>query len=354
MTQLTKTERRRAVATQAAQWLVTMQAGELSRQQSVEFVDWLRESPLHVAEMLHACRLHRDLSTFDRWHRIAAFDCETEGKVLSLLQPEPRAATDKAVPRPRLAIGLAVAASLGGVLLVASLMVTRFSESSWRTELGERREVTLADGSVLNLAPNSEVHARFQKNLRAISLERGEALFHVAKDASRPFIVKVSNTQVRAVGTVFNVAQSDRTISVTVVEGRVAVSGADVTAPSNASQHSVPLIANQQIVISPADHSSAVHAVRGELEVAWAAGQLVFDNEPVAEIVRRFNLYNKIQIKLADEHLAARRMGGMFRTTDPESFVAVLQSAGGVAVNRSNGVITIGSESGDAGPGATR
>ena len=353
MTQLTKTERRRAVATQAAQWLVILQAGELSRQQNVEFVDWLRESPLHVAEMLHACRLHRDLAAFDRWNRIAVFDGDAEGKVRSLLQAEQQT-NGKAVPRRRLGVGLAIAASLVGALLLGSLMIARFSESSWRTELGERREVTLADGSVLNLAPNSEVHARFQGNLRAISMERGEALFHVAKDASRPFIVKVSNTQVRAVGTVFNVAQSDRTISVTVVEGHVAVSGADVTAPPNASEHSVPLSANQQLVISPADHSSAVHAVRGELEVAWAAGQLVFDNEPVAEIARRFNLYNKIQIKLADQHLAERRMGGMFRTTDPESFVAVLQSAGGVAVNRSDGVITIGSESGDAGPGATR
>ena len=352
MTQLTKSERQRAAAHQAAQWLVTLQAGELPRQQNVEFVDWLRESPLHVAEMLHACRLHRDLAAFDRWNRVAAFEGDNESRVLSLLSPEQHPARN--VRPRRFGVGLAIAASCAGALVVGALVLGRFSESSWRTELGERREVTLTDGSVVALAPNSEVHARFQKNSRAISLVRGEALFHVAKDPGRPFIVTISNTQVRAVGTVFNVVQSDRAIAVTVVEGRVAVSGEDVTPPADTLEHSVPLSANQQLVISPTKHSSAVHSVRGELEVAWAAGQLVFQDEPVAEIVRRFNMYNKVQIQLADESLAQRRMGGMFRTTDPESFVAVLQSAGGVAVNRSNGVITIGSQANDSRFGTVR
>ena len=346
MTRLTRNERRLAAADQAAQWLVALQAAELSAQQKSEFIDWLRESPLHVSEMLQACRLHRDLGAFDRWNNIIAFEGEAQNKVLTLARRGRSADAAAAAPAPaprRRRRALAIAACLTGVLLVSPYLLNRLDESDWKTESGERREVILSDGSVVDLAPSSEVRARFQGDIRAISLKRGEALFHVAKDSSRPFIVQVENTRVRAVGTVFNVAQSEQGISVTVVEGRVSVSKKDVANAADTSADPTPLGADEQMVISAVDHSSRVRKVRGELEVAWAAGQLAFENEPVAEIVRRFNRYNKIQLRLADEHLGERRMSGMFRATDPESFVAVLQSAGGVAVDRSSsGVIIVG------------
>ena len=348
MTRLTQKERRLAAANQAAHWLLALQEAELSTQQKSEFIDWLRESPLHVSEMLHACRLQRDLAAFDRWTNINASVGQTEHKVLSLVRQShligAPAPTRRRKFAPAFAVAAcAVAACVAGAIVVVPYLANRLGESGWATELGERREVTLNDGSVVDLAPSSEVRARFENDMRVISLKRGEALFHVAKDPNRPFIVQVANTRVRAVGTVFNVAQSDQGVSVTVVEGRVSVSERGTANEAGRSEQSTPLGADEQMVISAADHSSRVRKVKGELEVAWAAGQLVFENEPVAEIVRRFNLYNKVQLQLADSHLGERRMGGMFRATDPESFVAFLQSAGGVAVNRSSsGVIVIG------------
>jgi transmembrane sensor len=343
VTRLTQKQRRLAAANQAAHWLVALQTVELPRQQKSEFIDWLRESPLHVSEMLHACRLQRDLGAFDRWNNINVSEGPTENKVLALVRQSRLSDTPAPGRRRRIASAFAIAACLAGALVVSSYLFNRFSESRWTTELGERREVTLSDGSVVDLAPSSEVRARFENNLRMISLKRGEALFHVAKDPNRPFIVQVANTRVRAVGTVFNVAQSDQGVSVTVVEGRVTVSEKGAPNGAGRSEQSTPLGADEQMVISAVDHSSKVRKVKGELEVAWAAGQLVFENEPVAEIVRRFNLYNKVQLQLADAHLGERRMGGMFRATDPESFVEFLQSAGGVAVNRSSsGVVVIG------------
>lgn len=340
MTRLTRNERRLVAADQAAHWLTALQAGELSPQQNSEFIDWLRDSPLHVSEMLQACRLHRDLTAFDRWNNIIAFEGRAQNQVLTLLPPD-RVAAKLAAPRRRRHV-LSIAACLAVTVLAAPYLFHRLGESDWKTDAGERREVTLSDDSVMDLAPSSEVRVRFQGNSRTIWLKRGEALFHVAKDPNRPFVVQVGNTRVRAVGTVFNVAEYDQGIAVTVVEGRVAVSAAGLANASDAA-HLTPLGADEQMVISAVDHSSKVLKVRGDVEVAWAAGQLVFENEQVAEIVRRFNRYNKIQLRLADERLGERRMSGMFRVTDPESFVAVLQAAGDVAVNRSSrGVIIVG------------
>ena len=116
--------------------------------------------------------------------------------------------------------------------------------------------MTLADGSVVDLAPESELVVRYRSRERLIALNHGEALFHVAKNPGRPFIVQAALTSVRAVGTVFNVERGDQGVSVTVVEGRVAVSqqmaphAAHSTAESAAS--ALSLGADEQVSISPA------------------------------------------------------------------------------------------------------
>src|SRR5690606_26847429 len=88
---------------------------------------------------------------------------------------------------------------------------------------GEQRTVTLADGSVIELNARSRIKVRYADRERAIDLLQGQALFRVAKDPTKPFIVASGGTYVRAVGTQFDVYKKSVGTVVTVVEGRVAV-----------------------------------------------------------------------------------------------------------------------------------
>jgi transmembrane sensor len=335
----THKERRLKAAEHAAHWLVALQSEELSSQERADFIDWLRESPLHVSEMLHACRLHRDLSAFSKWDRVAPFSDDQLSRVIRLLPRQQHTRTP--IPRIRTWVrrSASLAACVVGLAILSVIVVAQLGQTVWKTQWGERREVTLSDGSIMDLAPYSEVRVRYEVNARMIALDHGEALFHVAKNADRPFIVQAAHTRVRAVGTVFNVERSDQGVSVTVVEGQVTVTQQPAdTRGSGAHDASaatdVSLGVDEQLVISSAGEATAIRKVKGEMEVAWAAGQLIFDNESVADIARRFNLYNRIQIQVLDRDLAARRVSGMFRATDPDSFVAFVQSAGDVSVAR--------------------
>jgi transmembrane sensor len=214
--------------------------------------------------------------------------------------------------------------------------------------LGERREMTLADGSVVDLAPGSELVVRYHSHERLLALNHGEALFHVAQNPSRPFIVQAALTRVRAVGTVFNVERGDRGVSVTVVEGRVAVSQQSAPHAANSATESgapaLSLGADEQVSISPAGRATPVRKVQSEAEIGWTTGQLVFENETIAEIARRFNLYNRTQIQVLDTDLAAQRISGMFRASDPQSFVAFVRLVTGAKVaQRDIEHITLGS-----------
>ncbi len=95
--------------------------------------------------------------------------------------------------------------------------------STYTTQIGERRSIALADGSTIDLNARSTLRVNFSKTERNVELIDGQALFEVAKDKARPFIVRSGETVVRAVGTQFDVYHKKEGTTVTVIEGSVAV-----------------------------------------------------------------------------------------------------------------------------------
>jgi transmembrane sensor len=337
----------RRIAERAAMWLLTVQSEQLSATQRAEFIDWLRESPLHIAEMLRVCRLQRALADFKGWDQIAPMDGGQAPALVEFFESRNVAAAVMP-PSHRVRNVIVMAASVSALCLLGFLVFARFDQTVLRTQLGERREMTLVDGSLIDLAPDSEVVVRYHARERLIALNHGEALFHVARNPNRPFIVQAALTSVRAVGTVFNVGRDVHGVSITVVEGRVSVSQRSASnaadAPAESCATALCLGADEQVSISPAGRATAVRKVRGGAEMGWATGQLAFENETVAEIARRFNLHNRIQIQVLDAGLAGRRISGIFQASDPESFVAFVQAVAGAQVTqRDSDHIALGS-----------
>ena len=325
-------QRQTRVAEEAAEWLLRLEADNLPADQRAQFVEWLRESPRHVAEMLRIAKLRNALTKFSQWGSLPAMDLPAPGELpLAVFQRPSRAPA--AVKRWQWAVAATV------VALVASWSLYTLTKSARviRTQLGERREMALADGSEVALAPGSEIRVDFNAARRLITLTHGEAFFHVGKDASRPFLVDSAHAQARALGTSFSVAERIDSAVVTVTEGRVAVSANNGGRSGGIGLNpaAVALSSNQQITVSKKG-PAPVRQIDGRVELAWSQGQLVFENQTVADVVLRFNTYNQMKIRVADAALAARPVSGVFRATDPESFVAFLESVAGVKA-RKNG-----------------
>lgn len=330
-------EARRKIAERAAHWLLTLQTEEATKTRRTEFVDWLCASPLHIAEFLRISQLQRGLSAFQGWSQLSAFDSPDQENVLQLQGVSVTAAEPRGFPGRGRRLAL-LAAGLAAVCATGMLVFTRLHQTTYRTVAGERREVTLSDGSVVELAPESDVAVQYSASDRLVTLGHGNAQFRVAKNPNRPFIVQAARTRVRAVGTVFNVDRGEQGVSVRVVEGRVAVSQQPLAASArNVSETAAPMLslqANEQVLISAAGIVYGVQQVDKNSWVASGTDELVFDNETVGDVVRRFNLGNRTQIEVLDARLAARRISGVFRSSDPQSFVSFVQAAASVRVTR--------------------
>jgi transmembrane sensor len=373
-------DRRKRVAAEAAEWWVVLE-DEVSRTQREQYVDWLRESAMHVAEMLLIAQVHGALEQFEHWERIPTDGSgDDAGAVVTLpTSALPAPSPHKQTPgRFRLLQSIAAAVLVGVAL--SAMLIMGFRGQVIQTERGERREVALADGSVVQVDPETRLRVEYEARWRRVMLERGRALFRVAKDPNRPFLVQVRDTTVRAVGTAFAVEQHPQSVIVTVAEGRVAVfpvgypamavpdlshrsdtgqladtarqppraspqrgaggpTNIESSAMSNAAGHraaQILLTANQQVTVDRSGTAEPVREIDSGRVLAWADGRLVFDNDPLDHVIHQFNRYNRIQLYVNDAELARRPISGVFNAADPESFVAFIQSVAAVRVTRND------------------
>jgi transmembrane sensor len=340
-------ERRRRVTEEAGEWLLRLRSGDLSKEERAQFVDWLREAPVHVMEMLRVSEVDTALREFEGWKDLAPLDLQQSADVVALDVPHER--EERARPRMGWWLPAALAAGISA-LVVALWVMGAFGWERVTTAAAERRELALADGSVVQLAPDSQLRVRLQPHLRRIVLGRGEAFFRVARDG-RPFIVETEYATVRATGTAFAVERAGETVVVTVAEGKVAVQRAR---PSRnpfgeatlVGVHGVTLAAGEQVTAPSAGELGAIRSVDSARELAWTYGHLIFDRDSVFEAAKRFNRYNRTQIEIADASLGERLISGVFDSSDPQSFVSFLQSVFDVHVEHpSTDQIVIGTAS---------
>ena len=242
-----------------------------------------------------------------------------------------------------LAGSLMLAVGLGGYLIFMT------SPGRYSTPVGGITSFALRDGSNITLNTASNLRVSLMQNERRIDLQEGEAFFEVAKDTHRPFVVRVGDKRVIAVGTKFSVRREGDDIEIVVVEGTVRLESA-----------SLPLVVSKELVTdgtlsdagvkTPAANADSSMAKSTSLTagtiaratgedvliekstiphaeeiLSWRRGYLTFHETTLSDAVAEFNRYNSHPIAIDDQNVADIRISGTFRPTNYEAFVRLLQ-----------------------------
>jgi transmembrane sensor len=340
----------KASRAEAAEWLVTFREGPGSEEDRRRFVDWLQESPLHVAEYLELACIWQDVgAAADSLELPPVF--ADDSTVVPLirerdLEERPQRTGTRVGGRARLGVwwvGLAVASVLVAVGLLRWALPA-IGPLEYQTAIGEQRSLPLEDGSIVSLNTGSKVRVDLRAAVRRVELLAGEALFDVAPDPDRPFIVTVRDTEIRAVGTSFNVYRQADKVAVTVLEGRVALTsrGPPASAPAARSPgasaegpraaRSIELGSGQQAYVDRASAAITAEPVDTERVIAWTERRLIFDNARLADVVAEFNRYNTGKLEVRDPELAGLRLSGVFQAHDPASLIEFLQISRSIRV----------------------
>jgi transmembrane sensor len=327
----------RAIGAEAAAWFVEFRSGEPDGAARAQFLEWLAQSPQHIQAYLEVSGAWADLPARDPERRIdisGLIDrARAEPDVVTPAHWKTSAPTERDIQARhrigRRGVRVAIAAAaLVCVLALSWMSVTQRGEA-YVTGIGEQRTLHLADTSEVELNTRSEVRVRLLRHRRDLVLAAGEALFHVAKDPQRPFIVHAGDLEIRAVGTEFDVYRKPAATLVTVVEGRISVRRAN---PGN-GQSTTPLEipAGEQSIIT-ANGMSMPRVVNTDDATAWIHRQLRFEETPLSEVAAELNRYNTRPLTVESAELQDLKISGLYSSTDPTSLLNFLRAQPSITV----------------------
>lgn len=308
-----------AIREQAAEWAVLLDAGCLSPEQRQALAAWRDADPRHAPALTFAQGTWADLG------RLGHLD-----ETVAVPPPAALAAAPRPVTGRRRRSRLGWAATSTALLLLAVFAVDRAPgvliqmSADYATGRGEIRQVTLPDGSRIDLDSRSAVSLAYSDSERRVKLLAGDAVFDavpVGDRETRPFVVEYAGASTRALGTRFVVGGEGQGGWVGMLEHSTRVSLQEPPAAGVAEQ----VLNEGQSLRYDREHGIRPWPQQDPLRAsAWQRGLLVFEREPLAAVVAQINRYRGGHVMIGDAALAKREVSGMFRLDNLDQSLAML------------------------------
>jgi transmembrane sensor len=293
---------------EAADWLTRLQRPEAGEADWLAFDTWLSEPG---AQEAYDAAQAVDEEIFQR------------GAAVRGALAEPRRVAAK---RPfsidwRWLGGLGTVAAAAAVALVLAPWgeLLPQPDTLYSTAKGETRTVQLADGSRIDLNTNTHLGVRLEEDARRVTVHDGQALFEVARDPSRPFLITAGEETVRVVGTKFDVRRRDGQLSVTVLRGLVEVS-------TDGTDKAILVRPGQMLERVDGGKDAVVRTVSAEDQLGWRSGRLVYRDQTLGRIVGDLNQYFDRPLRLEGENTANLRFSGVLIVDGQDAMVRRLSS----------------------------
>lgn len=309
----------------AERWFARLMAPDCSLREKEQFEAWLRLAPENLLAYEETKALWASLGGLDEDEDLGPY-------AASVLEPDTEpfmgdwtVAVNRARPAKTTSTNrwLPLGSGLAALLVVGVMIWPMFKPAVPSIQLvatSSVKDVKLADGSTVQLDLDTNVAVRFGADTRDIELMQGRAMFEVAHDAARPFIVDTGSGRITAFGTQFQVQRLGENVSVTLLEGSIGIDSAN----DRNEQRTLRLVPGQKASYTPATKSWTVAAVDPAALTSWSQGFHVFSATPLDEAIAEINRYSEVKLKLADPALGKLPLSGSFKLGKGEQIAEAL------------------------------
>ena len=314
----------------AADWVARRDRRALTDEEEAAFQSWLAQDSRRPGALLRAQAIYKRSEAAIAMN--GRFDPDDFRDADSPPAPP-------ALSRRRLLSwgGGTMAATLAGVILF-----NLDTPAAYATARGERRLVRLEDGSTIFLNTETRVTVRYRDGERTATLDRGEALFTVRKNARRPFKVEAGTARLSTEGADFRVRLlADKPADILVSGGEVRVHS-----DSSGRDAPIPLYAGMALVLVGRT-VAPVRLTKDDIgrDLAWREGKIAFEGESLAQAAANFARYGDPRIEIRDAALGREPVTGLFAANDPAGFSQAVASIFGARLTREGATIILSRDS---------
>lgn len=284
--------------------------------------------PLTEEALAWLVRLHSGAETAQDWADYEAWQAAAPGRreaadraarLWAMLGPALAEGGVKAKGPPGIPVVLAAALGLGLLAFGSGLLGPPAALlADERTGVGERRSVTMPDGSRIDIDTSTSLD--IAEGGRRITLHAGQVYVTVAADPRRPFVLRSGDGDIRAVGTAFDVRRDAGATRVVVTENAVEVSHPDAAGGVG----SVTVRAGQEVAYTSGAGLGSVAPADLPTRTAWRRGQMRFDSRPLGEVFDEMARYRRGAVVFLERDLRELPVTGIFATGDIDAMLDAL------------------------------
>ncbi len=298
---------RAAMAEQAAEWLLRLEEQAQDPAVAAEFQQWLARDPAHAVTIHHM-----------------------QGMVATLtgLRPQSgvahqaiQAGIQQAKRRKQLKRGASVLSLLLVLALPARVVLENYPLSYWladmHTATAEWQSAQLSDHSQITMNGHTAVDIDFSAHGRTLTLLQGEILVDVAKDASRPFVVKTEHGSITALGTRFVVSRHAQATEILMLESKVNIKTAAQAVQAVVKQ-------GERISFTPYGTGALRSIDPDSINDAWKLHQLVVQNQPLSDVLATLARHHKGYLRFDAEALSQYQVSAVLPLDETERALTLL------------------------------
>ena len=274
----------------AARWYLRMREQASRHNEQQAFEQWLADDPRHAAEYDSIVSAMGQLHSTESLSKLAI-----AAEQQAFLGSEARRKTRQ---RRLAQVMLVCAICIAGLLSHQQYQVWQAApvmHMAAQNPVGQIVTKTLDDGSQVTLSAKSDMEITYYRHQRHVLLKRGEAIFEVARDPERPFVVETDTAKITVLGTRFAVNCLEQLVRISVDHGRVKVEprlGTDAMPPANPSTAAREITHGQVLEVYPSHAMVLVNRPASDA-FAFLSGRLVFDRADIHEIAYTVSRYRQ-------------------------------------------------------------
>lgn len=301
-------------------------SGDLSEKERILIDEWRKESPENESLYQESCRACEAIPLLNEMEKFNSFEALKK--------------VNKRINRTDYSGWCTIIQRIAAILIMPVLMyagyqtLQNFSMKKQQAENAVIQTVTsrqgmvskfsLPDGTSVWLNSGSELQfpIRFTDNMREVSL-KGEAFFEVVKNEKHPFRVNARDMNIDVMGTSFSViSYSDENQSEVILkEGKVRLSIDE----GQITKDYGTMNPGQRAVYNEESQKIITKEVNPQKYIAWINGDLIFDDDPMEDVVKRLSRWFNVEIIIEDPEINEYIYKATFRNENLKQVLNLLK-----------------------------